>query len=274
MPCPGAGSRERWVKRLAPTPDSLVPLDCPDGGDPVLAPNAFLLEVPPQAATDIGRALVALLAASFGATVGSFLNVCIWRMPRKGLRVGKPRRSFCPLCGSLIAWFDNLPVLSWVALRGRCRSCRAPISLRYPVVEVMTAVLFAVVADRFLFEVGGGPWGLAFLLALLSALIVGSLIDMDLRILPDEITVGGMHVLPLAMFLLPELRIGPVGDSIHRLLDLVADGSSGVRGLLPAVVTSTAGACVVLAICGLALCAGGYCVYRSFRRRRLLLVVV
>ena len=79
----------------------------------------------------------------FGAAVGSFLNVVIYRLPREKSLV-RPR-SACPACGALIRWFDNIPVLSWLALRGRCRSCDAPISVRYPLVEV-AAGAFAVLA--------------------------------------------------------------------------------------------------------------------------------
>ena len=78
--------------------------------------------------------LVLAVASAFGLCVGSFLNVCIYRLPREGLSIGKPRRSFCPSCKEKIFWADNIPVLSWLLLRGRCRSCRSSISIRYPLV--------------------------------------------------------------------------------------------------------------------------------------------
>ena len=82
----------------------------------------------------------AAYAALFGLLVGSFLNVCIHRWPRD-LSVVRPR-SHCPHCGHQLAWFDNMPVMSYLLLRGRCRYCRRPISARYPAVELLTAALF------------------------------------------------------------------------------------------------------------------------------------
>ncbi len=88
-------------------------------------------------------------AVLMGGATGSFLNVVIYRLPR-GLSVSEPKRSFCPLCGTSIAMYDNIPVLSFLLLGGKCRKCRAPISVRYPVVEMLTVLLFLLVADTFL----------------------------------------------------------------------------------------------------------------------------
>ncbi len=117
----------------------------------------------------------------FGAAVGSFLNVVIYRLPREKSLV-RPR-SACPACGALIRWFDNIPVLSWLALRGRCRSCDAPISVRYPLVEV-AAGAFAVLALW--------RWGISLVAAEVVvfawiSLVLG-LIDLDFQILPDVLT--------------------------------------------------------------------------------------
>ena len=91
-----------------------------------------------------GWAAAMSLIFVFGLLVGSFLNVVIWRLPR-GENLSRPR-SKCPGCDTLIRWFDNIPVVSWLLLRGRCRKCRMRISWRYPAVEILTAVLFAAVA--------------------------------------------------------------------------------------------------------------------------------
>src|SRR2546426_2491754 len=146
------------------------------------------------------------IAAVFGACIGSFLNVCIWRLPRPGLSIFFPRRSHCPACGTSLAWYDNIPILSWLILGARCRSCKWPISSRYPLVEALTAILFGVTAYRYL-PAETGQWG-EFLAvsALAAALIVASLIDIDLRIIPDEITLPGMVALPILGLLIPELH--------------------------------------------------------------------
>ncbi len=207
-------------------------------------------------------------AAFFGATVGSFLNVCIYRLPRAGLRVNSPARSFCPLCGDRIAWYDNLPVLSWVALGGRCRSCRAPISLRYPCVEALTAALFVVVVERFVFE-GDGSWPACIvLLVAVSALLVAALIDIDLRIIPDEITIGGMHLLPLAVLLIPELR--PFADDALStgILAGIANGSEPLRAALPAWLSGNVAVVCAIGVAALVGFGAGYRLYASYRRVR------
>lgn len=90
------------------------------------------------------RAALAVFAGLIGLAVGSFLNVVIYRVPR-GESVSRPR-SRCPACGTTIAWYDNIPVVSWLVLRARCRHCGAPISARYPLVEAATGVAFGLVA--------------------------------------------------------------------------------------------------------------------------------
>lgn len=88
--------------------------------------------------------LIGTFVVLLGLCVGSFLNVVVYRLPR-GLSVSAPRRSFCPSCRATLAWYDNLPLASWIVLRGRCRSCAAPISAQYPLVEALTALAFALV---------------------------------------------------------------------------------------------------------------------------------
>jgi len=140
------------------------------------------------------RAFVAL-AAVFGALVGSFLNVVIHRLPR-GESIVHPG-SRCPSCGHAIKPWNNVPVFAWIWLRGRCRECQAPISARYPFVEALTAVLFAMVAQRF----GATPMALVWM-AFGAALLAAGAIDFDHRIIPDEISLGGLvlglTVVPLA----------------------------------------------------------------------------
>jgi leader peptidase (prepilin peptidase)/N-methyltransferase len=127
---------------------------------------------------------VSVFPAIFGALIGSFLNVVIWRLPR-GESLVTPA-SHCPSCASPVRPYDNVPVFSWLVLRGRCRPCGAPISARYPLVEALTAVLMALVPVI----VGTGPrmW-LGFVLVLL--LVPVAFIDLDHRIIPNRITYPG-----------------------------------------------------------------------------------
>lgn len=128
-------------------------------------------------------ALTALVGV-LGLAIGSFLNVVVWRVPR-GESVSHPPSS-CPICGNRIRWRDNIPVLSWVLLRGRCRDCGEPISWRYPAVEAGTAVLFMLIALRFGFDLPGVAALPAFLY--LAAIAVAlSLIDIDTHRLPNVI---------------------------------------------------------------------------------------
>jgi leader peptidase (prepilin peptidase) / N-methyltransferase len=126
----------------------------------------------------------ALLAFLFGLLIGSFLNVCIYRWPRD-LSVVRPR-SHCIACNKTIAWYDNIPVASYLLLGGRCRHCGARISLRYPVVELVTGVMFF----WFVWQLGVTLAALKMCVfsALLMALIFS---DLEQRILPDELTLGG-----------------------------------------------------------------------------------
>ncbi len=123
-------------------------------------------------------------AALGGLLIGSFLNVCIYRVPRD-LSIVHPR-SFCPECGKPVAWYDNIPLLSYVLLRGRCRACGKAIGVRYPLVELITAALFAATIARF-------GWGLEGLKWCLFEAIMTVLfwVDLEERILPDEFTLGG-----------------------------------------------------------------------------------
>ena len=136
-------------------------------------------------------------AALIGGIVGSFLNACIHRMPR-GISLLDPRRSFCPACGSTIRWHENVPVVSWLLLRGKCSSCGERISFRYPLVEILTAALFAFAWARY------GPPLALFYWVLLALLIAAAFIDIEHFIIPDEITLGGAAAGLLLSILFPQ----------------------------------------------------------------------
>jgi leader peptidase (prepilin peptidase)/N-methyltransferase len=140
--------------------------------------------------------IAVILAALVGLVIGSFLNVCIYRLPRDG-SVVRPR-SYCPACRRPIAWFDNIPVLSYLLLGGRCRHCGAPISLRYPGVELATAALFACAVWMQGLTLAG-----AKLCVFASLMMVLIFADLEARILPDEFTLGGIGIGLAFSLLLP-----------------------------------------------------------------------
>ena len=148
------------------------------------APGAFTPAVPPAYYAYLFSAFAFVL----GAAIGSFLNVCIYRMPRD-LSVNEPRRSFCPNCKYQIPCWHNVPLVSWLALRGKCANCATAISFRYFGVELLTGLLFLGVWWRV--------WPHAWVLALpfwilVSLLVVATFIDFEFFIIPDEITWGGV----------------------------------------------------------------------------------
>jgi leader peptidase (prepilin peptidase)/N-methyltransferase len=133
----------------------------------------------------IPEAALPWLAGVFGLVIGSFLNVCIFRLP-EGLSVVRPP-SRCRACGHLLSWFENVPVVSYAVLRGRCRQCGASISWQYPLVEVVTGVVFVIAVVQF-----GVTWLTASRLVFASAMIVLFMIDLEHRILPNVITLPGI----------------------------------------------------------------------------------
>jgi leader peptidase (prepilin peptidase) / N-methyltransferase len=124
-------------------------------------------------------------AAGFGLLIGSFLNVVIHRLPREESLVMP--RSRCPACQTPIRPWDNIPVVSFLLLRGRCRDCGQPISWRYPAVEALTGCLFVLTVDRF-----GATLETLFLLIFLSSLVSISFIDLDHQVIPNVITLPGI----------------------------------------------------------------------------------
>jgi leader peptidase (prepilin peptidase) / N-methyltransferase len=159
-----------------------------------------------------------LLAAILGLLFGSFLNVCIYRLPRD-LSVVMPR-SFCPECGAKIGWRDNIPLVSYALLRGRCRHCRKGIGFRYPVVEASLAVLFVATICRYGWTAKGFKW--AVFEALMLALFW---IDIEERLLPDEFTLGGaLAGLVFALFVMvpgaaAELLLPERGPLVRSLVN-------------------------------------------------------
>lgn len=129
-------------------------------------------------------ALVAGAVFLLGLVAGSFLNAVIHRLPR-GIGLGHPRRSFCPQCGRSLPWSENIPVFSWLFLRGRCAGCGAGISARYPLVELLTASLFV----WLWFSLPPASAGVAMVLVCL--LVAATFIDLEHMILPDSLTLGG-----------------------------------------------------------------------------------
>ena len=127
-----------------------------------------------------------------GACIASFLNVVIWRVPRGESIVSPP--SHCPKCNALIKWYQNIPILAWLALRGKCANCKAPISPRYILIELLGGVLFLAAFCKFGMC---GDLAVAWLNTTVAwiwvaLMIVGSMIDFDHKLLPDFVTVGGM----------------------------------------------------------------------------------
>jgi leader peptidase (prepilin peptidase)/N-methyltransferase len=147
--------------------------------------------------------LDALLAGLFGLLIGSFLNVCIYRLPRD-VSVSRPARSFCPVCERTIAWYDNVPLISFAILRGRCRHCAVPIPWRYPVVEAVTGAAFAIAVARLGLTLAGAK------LCLFSTIQIALFFtDLESRLLPDEFTLGGMLAgIALAPFAPPDPFFG------------------------------------------------------------------
>lgn len=161
----------------------------------------------------IGYPFFTLLAFFWGACIGSFLNVCIYRIPRR-LSVVAPR-SHCPGCKNLIAWYDNIPLVSWIALRARCRHCGTAISARYVIVELLTAVLFLLAWLKY----GAGPGPRMLGLSgvehaglvpvywlIVSGLLLGGFVDCRHMIIPDRVTWGGMAAGLLLSPLVPALH--------------------------------------------------------------------
>ncbi|MEZ5978913.1 MAG: prepilin peptidase [Planctomycetota bacterium] len=179
---------------------------------------------------ELPTSLQIVFAALFGVTAGSFANAAIHRLPRPELGMLRPKRSICPKCGYQLRWYDNLPLVSWVSLGGKCRSCRASIGWRYPVVELVCGGLFVLALLR-LPEPNVGlllVWWVA-----LTALVIASAVDFEFFEIPDEISIGGTVLAPVFCLLVPELQ----ADTL--VAQYMADG--GPVGRFEALVGSFAG---------------------------------
>ena len=140
-----------------------------------------------------------ILVFVLGLCIGSFANVCIYRLPM-GRSVVVPR-SHCPHCNNLIAWFDNIPLLSFLLLGGRCRSCRGVIARRYFLVELLTGLFFLIIFLRY----GLDPRIFIYWLVI-TGLLIGTFVDLDYMIIPDQITIGGIFAGLAISFLYPQLH--------------------------------------------------------------------
>src|SRR5207253_10448981 len=162
--------------------------------------------------------LFSIFAFVLGACVGSFLNVCIYRLPLN-LSVNQPRRSFCPSCKTQIPCHQNLPLVSWLALLGRCANCGARIPFRYFVVELLTAVFFLVIWKAF-------PWPIAIAYWIFIALVIAAtFIDFEHFIIPDELTIGGTIAGLIASTAVPQLM-----NADRRLMALLISAGSAALG--------------------------------------------
>ncbi len=157
--------------------------------------------------------LLTTLSFCWGACIGSFLNVCIHRIPLEQSTIHPG--SHCPHCEAPICWYQNIPLFAWLALRGRCARCGGPISPRYPAVELLTAILFLLAWLKFDVTLGSRLLGLApvtnltlvpvFWLVIMG-LVLGTFIDFAHMILPDRVTIGGMIAGMLLSILVPQLH--------------------------------------------------------------------
>jgi leader peptidase (prepilin peptidase)/N-methyltransferase len=171
-------------------------------------------------------AFLTLALALMGLAIGSFLNVCILRIPEGVSIVTPPSR--CGTCGRELRWYHNIPVVSWMVLRGRCGFCGAPVSVRYPAIEILTALVFAAHGPIF----GWEPL-LPVRLAFAATLIVLAFIDLDHRILPNSITLPGIALgIACSIWLPPGWRAALIGAALGGgMLWLVGEAYFRLRGV-------------------------------------------
>lgn len=169
------------------------------------------------------------IAFAMGACIGSFLNVVIYRVPL-GMSVGEPKRSFCPKCKTKIPAWLNIPLFTWLMLRGKCKWCKSEIAFRYFLVELLTAIVFLAIWQMFFQSIG--IWGVIGLWIFSALLISATFIDFDHMIIPDSITLGGLGVGLLFSALAPALQ----------------QEKTWQNGLLASVIGAAVGFCVLWSI--------------------------
>jgi len=197
----------------------------------------------------MASAILYVYSFLLGAVTGSFLNVCIHRLPR-GFHLHEPP-SHCPFCNEHIRWYDNIPILSYLLLGRRCRFCGIRISPRYALVEALTGFLFVYLAVRLASVPPVDFARLGVYAAVATALLAASFIDMEFRIIPDEISVPGAWLAPLASLVWPHLHdiqeplfLGPLAG----LLGFSPVAHPHAAGLLASVLGMAAGAGVIWAL--------------------------
>lgn len=166
--------------------------------------------------------LFSVFAFVFGACIGSFLNVCIYRIP-EGISIISPA-SHCK-CGAKIKWFDNIPIISWFVLKGRARCCNEPFSFRYPFVEFLCAVAFVCIWNIFPIAMA-----LAYML-FFSLMVVVSFIDIDCMELPDTLTVGGTIVGVVVSSFVPQLHVKDFLDGAPFLFSAIESIIISIMGV-------------------------------------------
>lgn len=170
-----------------------------------------------------------ILLLIFGLVVGSFLNACIHRIPRE-ISLIRPNSS-CPKCSTVIKPWDNIPVISYLLLSGKCRNCGLKISPRYPLVELLNALLFVMAGIQF-----GIGWHLAFVLIFISAMVLITFVDIDFQIIPDVVTLPGIVIgLIGSAFIMPDPFLTPSFSSFNHLSINSAQNTIAITGIMNAV---------------------------------------
>jgi len=169
-----------------------------------------------------------------GLITGSFLNVCIYRIPKKKSLVSP--RSFCPNCNTPIRWYDNVPVLSYGVLRGCCRACKAKIPIRYPLVELLTGYVFVHLCYVFIQYRHESPCIFICYLALCSALIISTFVDIELLVIPNEVTFVGIPLALVLSVICPGLH-----DAQNTLRNFSLTGISRLDTLIASMIGMLAG---------------------------------